>query len=330
MKMQKMLCLLLAMLMVFSMAACGEDGEKEASKNQSSVGGGNAANGNKPENGSSDTAEPSVEELGPWLVTEEVDYTGCVYRYHYDENGELTSYELYNDNNKKLRDYKVTHSETAAGGKLTEVESKHVNDSEFAKDCEMEYDADGNLIRMSNFLGKKITGNYVYSYDESGNLLSYEAHSEDRKTNEAVYTYEDGRLATASGTTYGGDVTYHYDYTYIYGENGYLCEIRFDRSDVGEGTITLGKDISRNEGGLHVLTHSAHSMQYQNLFGYKAEYDGDGQRDKFTIIFHRWGFEPLYAIPLPAYGSLLTSWDENIGEITYTRLDTYLAEQAGK
>lgn len=329
MNLKRMMCLLLAVLMVFTMAACGDDEGNKVSSGDKTVTGENTPAGSNPVTDPPAT-EPSVEELGPWIVTEEVDYMGFIRRYHYDENGDLTSYELYNGNNRKYRDYKATHSATATGGKLIEVESKHVQDSEFAKDCEMEYDAAGNLIRLSNFLDGKITGNYLYSYDTDGNLLSFEGIIGDKKSGEATYTYIDGVLATASGSIISGDVTYEYAYTYAYDENGYLNEIHFARPDVGEGTITLGKDISRSEGGLHVLTHSAHSMAYQNLFAYEAERDANGQRSKFTITFNKWGFDPFYALPLPAYGSMLTSWEENVGQITYTRLDVYLAEQAGE
>lgn len=320
MKLKKLLCLMLAVLMVCSMTACGEpdDGAETNKGNQG---------GDNPEVTTAPT-EPSAEDLGPWVVTEEMDYLGSIYRYHYDENGELTSYELYDENNKKLRDYRAAHTATESGGKLTVIESKHVKDSEYAKTSEMEYDADGNLIRISSFAGSMVTYTYLYTYDADGNLLTYEKVYEEKVVERAQYTYVDGVLATASGKQFFGEDSYHYDYTYTYSDNGYLSEIGFARSDVGEGTITLGKDISKTEGGLHVITHSAHSMAYQNLFAYEAELDADGQRGKFTIRFRRWGFEPFFALPLPGFGSMLTGWEECDGQITYTRLDVYLAEQA--
>lgn len=324
--MKKLLCLLLALLMVFTIAACGDNSGSGDDKDNN--GDGIHQDGNEGgENADQTTpSEPSAEGLGPWIVTEEVNYLGGIYRYHYDENGELSSYELYSASNEKRRDYKLTHSVTEEGGKLTVVDSKHVDDSEYAKDREMEYDAAGNLIRISEYALNEVTSDHLYTYDADGNLLFYEQVRHEQVVAQASYTYVDGKLATAAGKIFSGDDTYHYNYSYTYGDNGYLGEIRFDRSDVGEGTITLGKDVSRTEGGLHVLTHSAHSMAYQNLFSYEAELDADGQHSRFTLRFLRWGFQPDFALPLPAYGSMLSSWSECVGQITYTRLDVYLAE----
>lgn len=328
MRLKKWMCFLLVSLMLVALSACGEDaGHQGGDGNQTKPNGGKVSSSTTI-SPTQPSTQPSVEELGPWVVTEEVDYMGYIRRYQYDENGELTSYELFDKDNVKYRDYKATHLETDNGGKLTEVQTKHVKESTFTKDCEMEYDAAGNLIRLTNFLNGRITGNYLYQYDAEGNLTSYEGHVEGSKSGEATYTYVDRVLATATGTVIRGDVSYTYNYTYTYSEDGYLSEIHFNRPDVGEGTITLGKYFSLSEGGLHVLTHSAHSMAYQNLYGYETQRDADGQRNKFTIIFNRWGFVPFYAIPLPAYGSMLTSWEENVGQITYTRLDVYLAQQS--
>ncbi len=327
MSLKKMMCLLLALMMVFTIAACGDDEGSEGSSGDKTANGENTPEGSKPFDEPPAT-EPSVEELGPWIVTEEVDSYGNVFHYQYDEHGELTGYALYDEDGKKLRDYKVAHSMTETGGKLITVESKHVKDSAYAKDNEMEYDVSGNLIRKSEFVGNKITSTRYYTYDHDGNLLNYKVIRSGDLSEEASYTYANGVLATASGRMYVGESVYPYDYSYSYGENGYLNEISFDVSGVGEGTITLEKNTHNSEGGLHVLTHSAHSMAYQNLFSYEAELDEDGQRSKFTIRFRRWGFQAFYSLPIPGYGSRLSGWEECEGSITYTRLDVYLEQNA--
>ena len=78
MKLKKLLCLVLAILMMLSMVACGQDtgdGEKDGSSKKPSE------NPTVP----SSTGEPTLEDIGPWVVTEEYDYRGDRFVYQYDE-----------------------------------------------------------------------------------------------------------------------------------------------------------------------------------------------------------------------------------------------------
>lgn len=331
--MKKLLCLVLALLMVLSMAACGEDpqenGETKDPGNQNP-----GTTGNIPTTAA--PTEPSVEDLGPWVISQETDHANDRFVYAYDENGNLTGYEAF-DGSKKYRDYQAIYSDTASGGKLLVIESKHVQDKEFKKTFEMEYDADGKLIRCSNYtFGDDVSSEYLFTYDQNGYLsryvYTYEGMLGDQVTRVVNYTFENGLLTAVEQTVQveGEAVQKENAYAYQYDEEGYLKRIDYNRYDVEEsGTILLVKDVHIGYTDLVVAEGGDNEDVGRTLFRIEEETDSDGKICKFIVTLKRWHFTQEFAIPYFLFGMPNSSaWDSCYGTITFVRLDTYLAGQA--
>lgn len=329
--MKKLSCLLLALLMVFSLAACGGD---SGSDNDDDEGGKKPGKNPEPTTTAAPT-EPSLEDLGPWVVTEEYDFRDDRFVYVYDKNGDLVSYEAF-DGSNKYRDYKASYTETASGGRVMVIESKHVRDSEFEKDYEMEYDADGKLIRRSNFYGDKVTSEYRFTYDSQGYLRSYTysyegmlGHACTRVVN---YTFKDGLLMAVEETVQveGQEAEREYAYSYNYDEEGYLKRIQFWKFGE-EGIIDLEKESYGTTTTLRVAEDCDHHVAIASLIAIDQYQDDDYNPTKIKVTLNNWGFLQEYAYPYFLFGMANSSnWDSCKGRVTFTRLDVHLAEQEGK
>lgn len=328
--MKKLLCLMLALLMVFSLAACGGDSGNDGNDDEG------GKDGNKaPATTTTAPKEPTLEELGPWLVTEETTSRGDRFVYKYDEKGELVSYEAF-DGTEKYRDYVATHSTTADGGKVTVIESKHVQDSEFEKSYEAEYNAQGDLIRYSYYYKDKVTSEYIFTYDAEGYLSSYVYSYEGMLGNVCTrvvnYTFRDGQLRNVEQTTQLEDQEpkREHAYAYDYDEDGYLKKIQYFRNGE-EGTIELEQSPYGSRMTLRLAEGCDHYVPIKNMIIIEKELDDKDQPTQIRLTLNSWGFPQSYAFPYFLFGMANSgNWDNCIGNVTFTRLDVYLAEQEGK
>ncbi len=324
MKLKKLLCLLLALLLVCSMAACGGDAGNDDE-------GGNKKPDQDPTVPSS-TSKPSLEDLGPWVLTEEIDSRDNRFVYKYDEKGELVSYEAF-DGTKKYRDYVATHTATADGGKVTVIESKHVQDSEFEKSYEIEYNAKGDMIRYSNYFKDKVTSEYIFTYDAEGYLTSYVYSYEGMLGNACTrvvnYTFRDGLLRNVEQTTQLEDQEpkREYAYAYDYDADGYLKKIQYFKNGE-EGIIELEQNAYGSGMSLRLAEGCDHYVPNKNMIGIERELDAKDQPAKFYLTLNSWGFPQQYAFPYFLLGMANSSnWDNCKGRVTFTRLDVHLAKQ---
>lgn len=324
MKLKKLLCLLMALLMVFSVTACGGDAGSDDAGNE----GGNK----KPAPTTTAPSEPSLEDLGPWVVTQEINSRDDRFVYKYNEQGELVSYEAF-EGTKKYRDYKASYSATASGGKVIVIESKHVQDSEFEKSYEAEYNAQGDLIRYSNYYRDKVTSEYIFTYDAEGYLSSYVYSYEGMLGNACTrvvnYTFRDGLLRSVEQTTQLEDQEpkREHTYAYDYDEEGILKTIRYVRGEE-EGVIELEKEIRATTASLRLAEGCDHYVPMRTLFASMKDLDENGNPCKIELTLNSWGFPQSYAFPYFLFGMASSgNWDDCIGKVTFTRLDVHLAEQ---
>ena len=325
MKLKKLLCLVLAILMMLSMVACGQDtgdGEKDGSSKKPSE------NPTVP----SSTGEPTLEDIGPWVVTEEYDYRGDRFVYQYDESGELVSYEAF-DGTKKYRDYVATYTVTAEGGKVTVIESKHVQDEKFEKSYEIEYNAKGDMIRYSNYYRDEVTSEYIFTYDAEGYLTSYvysyEGMLGDPVKRTVNYTFRDGLLRNVEQFVQieGKEAERENAYSYDYDAEGYLKTIQYTRGEES-GVIDLETNIYGDMVILRVADDCDHYVPNRNLISIKEYQDDYGLPSEYIVILNSWGFQQIHAYPYFLMGMANSSnWQYCAGKVTFTRLDVYLAEK---
>lgn len=322
--MKKLLCILLSVVMLLSITACGGD------SGNNDEGGNNKPN--QDPTAPSSAAKPSLEELGPWVVTQEINSRGDRYVYKYDEKGEIVSYEAF-DGTKKFRDYIATHSATADGGKVTVIESKHVQDKEFEKSYEIEYNAKGDMIRYSNYFHDKVTSEYIFTYDAEGYLSSYVYSYEGMLGNACTrvvnYTFRDGLLRNVEQTTQLEDQEpkREYAYTYDYDEDGYLKKIQYFKNGE-EGIIELEQNAYGSGLSLRLAEGCDHYVPNKNMIAIDKELDDKDLPTQFVLTLNSWGFPQYYAFPYFLFGMVNSgNWDNCIGMVTFTRLDVHLAEQ---
>ena len=323
--MKKLLCFFLSLVLLLSFTACGGD------SGNNDEGGSKNPNPN-PETPTSSTGEPLVEDLGPWVVTQEIDYRGDRFVYKYNEQGELISYEAF-DGTKKYRDYVATHTATANGGKVTVIASKHVQDKEFEKSYEIEYNAKGDMIRYSSYFNDKVTSEYTFSYDAEGYLsaylYSYEGMLGDIVNRNVIYTYQDGLLRNVEQYVgvEGGKITREKAYSYEYGEDGYLKKIQYTSGEES-GTIDLETSTYRDTVTLRLAEGCNHYVPNKNMFIFEEYKNSDGQPGKIEATFNSWGFQPVDAYPYFLMGMVNSvNWQYCTGKLTFTRLAIHLAEQ---
>ena len=323
--MKKLLCIFLSLVMLLSFTACGVD---NGSDDDEGGKGGNRV----PIPTTTAPTEPSLEALGPWVVTEEINSRGDRFVYKYNEQGELVSYEAF-EGTKKYRDYKASYSATASGGKVMVIESKHVQDSEFEKSYEAEYNAKGDLIRYSYYYRDKVTSEYIFTYDAEGYLSSYVYSYEGMLGNACTrvvnYTFRDGLLRNVEQTTQleEQEPKREYAYAYDYDEDGYLKTIRYFRNG-DEGTIELEQDPYGSRMTLRLAEGCDHYVPMKNMIIIEQKEDENGDPSKIDLTLNSWGFPQSYAFPYFLFGMANSgNWDHCIGKVTFTRLDVHLAEQ---
>ena len=208
--MKKLICLLLALMMVMAMAACGDENKKPYEEAVAAYNDGYyedaaaklAALGDYKDAASllasisAEKASVSVEvTTAEGTVNSEVEYIfkdGNLIKENitYTDGTVIKNYYKYNDED-------LCTSET-------------LNDLEGGKTILNHFYEDGIKIRSIRTNPDKTTDTYAFTCDEAGKVTSHVLTLSDGTVDEAVYTYNElGQLTVVSGTT--GTTTYEYN-----------------------------------------------------------------------------------------------------------------------
>ena len=200
--MKKLLCLLLAFLLVLSLAGC-----KTASQNPETPGTSEESTGSTETGaGTSDTTEESQDQADIpatktlYLCTEEtISYTtekgGSKITRTYDEKGNLLT-EFYKSNDG-LAGYGSAFTYDEQGNKLTYKA----------------YDNSG-----------KVVGTEEYTYNEANQLVFQKNRNDDTDPVDSAYTYNENGLLIKKVDTYPKNPEYEFHFVYSYDENGNLVK----------------------------------------------------------------------------------------------------------
>lgn len=206
--MKKLLCLLLALLMVFSLAACGGESDNGDDDHGSA--------GGKNEDPTESTAP---EDDTVWVLVKESDMGSSRYKkYIYDENGNLIGGKFYKDN-KVWGEYQYVTTETASGGKLVEEFSKGAAEDEYTKYNEYEFDAQGRLISTTDYDYQGNASGYVYTftYNEAGQLIEQVGAKDGVMDEKCTWVYDGDKLMESHYENQYGNYGH---YLYSYDEEG--------------------------------------------------------------------------------------------------------------
>ena len=209
MKLKKLFSLLLALLMVFTLAACGEDADE----------GGNKDPGKDPDkNPTTPTTTVPPEDDTVWVLVRESNMGSSRYSsYVYDEEGNLVSGEYFNGLDK-MGDYKFVTTKNADGGKLVEQWYKHVKDAEFWMQNTYEFNDAGKLTCTTDYdLRGNVSTVYTFTYNDAGQLVEQTQTTDGEVVKKLTFVY-DGQLLMEGHYEDNGGSYGHYLYTYD--ENG--------------------------------------------------------------------------------------------------------------
>lgn len=321
MKLKKILCLLLALLMVCSMAACGEDADKGGNKND----GGNKNPQKDPTNPT--TTVPPEDDTVWVLVRESYMGSGRYVTYIYDESGNLVGGELFNGMTK-MGDYIYTTSKTATGGKIVLEQYKHVDDSEYKNRYEYEYDAGGRLIRTADYNDDKLSGwETLFTYDEAGRLVEQVDIQEGKQNKKLTFVYQNGYLTESHYEDKGGSYAHYYN---TYDENGNLVKVEAKTDYMDEQHHII--DLVLDEGSGHYILKATDACSNiiggRRLFTFTEEYK-DGKPYQRYVKVGSWGVFSTGWLPFVAMGCLhSTNYFIDSLELYFEPLDVHLANQS--
>lgn len=323
MKLKKILCLLLAVLMVISMAACGEDADQGGDKNSD---GGNKNPGKNP---TVPTTTVPAEDDTVWVLVQESDMGSSRYtKYIYDENGDLAAGEFYMDG-KKTIDIQFVSTPTASGGKIVEQLRKGLKEEEFSKDTEFEYDAADRLIRATDYgyMGE-ISCIYTFTYNEAGQLTEQVCMKDEEEVKKLTFVYDGDKLM--EGHYWEPDGSYGH-YIYTYDDDGLPVKAEVDTNYMDEQKYTL--EFVTVEGGdwwqLKATEDCHNVVGGRKLFYYEeqAEY-GEKPHQRYVSI-KSWGIFCTGWVPLVSFGCINPSnYFIGSAELYYEPLEVHLAKQA--
>lgn len=321
MKLKKLLCLLLALLLVCSMAACGDAGNSDDCDK----------NANNP-NGDPETPTSSVapEDDTIWVLVQESDMGSSRYnKYIYDENGNRIGGEFYNDN-KKTGDYQYVTTQTASGGKIVEVSYKHVKDSEFSKRNDYEYDASGKLIRVVDYdyRGDVSGVEYTFTYNENGQLVE-QVHTDNGEVQKKLtFVYDGDKLV--EGHYWDKSENYGH-YIYTYDENGIpvSADVETYYMDEQKYTLEFVADSGYDWWRLDTTDECDRVVGGRRLFFFEESADYGQKPHRIHVSIKTWGVFCTGWVPLVAFGCTDPSnYFIGAAELYYEPLDVHLAKQA--
>lgn len=312
MKLKKLLCLLLSIVMLLSLTACGGDSNADEG-------------GDKEPNKEPTTPTTTVppEDDAVWVLVQESDMGSSRYtRYIYDETGALVGGEFY-DGVKKYGDYNFVTVPNADGSKTVEQWYKHVQESEFSLQRKYTFDKEGRLIRNQacDKAGNLEDFFTTFSYNEQGQLV------------EQVYT-EDGEMYKKLTFVYDGDLLKegHYEdkngnyghYVYTYDENGNPTQIDVHTNYMEEQQYTLILEVENKYAYEIRATEDCH-----NVVGGRRLFFFEDREDYREVQIKNWGIFHTGWLPLVSFGCLDSgNYFTSSANLRYEPLDVHLAKQA--
>lgn len=316
MKLKKILCLLLALLMVCSMAACGEDADEGGNKNPQ-----------KDPTNPTTTVPPEDDTV--WVLVRESNMGSSRYsRYVYDEEGNRVSGEYF-DGLEKMGDYKFVTTKNADGGKLVEQWYKHVKDTEFWMQNTYEYNAAGKLIRTTDYdLWGKVDTIYTFTYNAAGQLVEQAQTNDGEVGKKLTFVYEGDLLM--EGHYWDKNENYGH-YIYTYDENGVPVKADVDTyyMDDQKYTLEFVADSGYDWWRLDTTEECNNVVGGRRLFfcEEQAEYGKDPHQRYVSI--KNWGIFHTGWLPLVAFGCIDTgNYFSAVADLYYEPLEVHLANQS--
>ncbi len=321
MKLKKILCLLLALLMVCSMAACGEDADE----------GGNNEGGNK--NPDKDPTVPTTtvppEDDTVWvLVQETINGTDDYYRYIYDEKGNLVGGAFYADG-KKVVDVQYVTTPTESGGKIVEEQQKGQYDDEYEKGDVYEFNAEGRLICTTHYdAWGELSAIYTFTYNEAGQLVEQVETKDGEMVRKLTFVYDGDKLM--EGHYWDKNEDYGH-YIYTYNENGVpvKADAETDYMDEQKYSLEFVEDSGHGWWRLDTTDERDNVVGGRRLFFYEEIGEYGQEPHQLRVTFKTWGVFCTGWVPLVSFGCINAS-NYFIGEaeLHYEPLDVHLAKQA--
>lgn len=252
--MKRLLCLILAAILLFSLTACEKD--QEPSLNGGENAGENAGSNEENGNGSGENNETPNDKENPDKNPDSDTGTG----------GEETP-----DNNPEPATKTVYYW----------TEEKHNGFPVYTRT----YDEKGNLLTDTYASSDGYGGySYTYTYDENGNCLSEYSTDVQGCSTSITYTYdENGRLLTEINATRDGYSSHQSTIQYFYNASGQL-----EKSVETEPDSDVQVEIlyTCDEGG-RVLKEETHFVYPdQRLKMYTNEYSYDAMGNKLSECFY--------------------------------------------
>ena len=319
MRVKKILCLLLAMLMLLSFTACGGDTGNDDE-------GGSKTPNQDPETPTSSTGEP--EDNTVWVLVQEYDMgSSRNTKYIYDENGNLIGGEFF-DGSEKYGDYQFVTTTTENGGKIVEEFYKHIKDSEFAKNFDYEYDAAGRLIHVTSYdyRGNPSGLEYSFTYNEAGQLVEQTILDEGEAREKLTFVYDGDKLMEGHYWDKNGNYGH---YLYAYDENGVPAKVDVD-SYLGQEqkyTLDFVKEERAHWWQLKATEDCHNVVGGRRLFYYEEDYEG-GKPCRRMIEAKSWGIFHTGWLPLTAFGCKnVSNCFGSVTKLFYEPLDVHLAKQ---
>ena len=318
--MKKLFCLLLVIMMLLSVAACGESGDKND-------GGGAPSGTTQP----TDPNTPAPGDDTVWVLVKEHSMGSKRYtQYVYDEQGNLLGGEFFNGS-EKMGDYQYVTTEAADGSKTVEIRYKHVDDSDFITDGVMKFNAEGKIIHYQEY---DVDGNirnysYTFTYNDEGKLIQQVGAGNDSGDKKLTLTYDDDRLTGTHYTESDGDYA---KFTYSYGADGLPAgvQMEYDSMDY-QNSMSFDFVIKELEGEwkLRSDTDAPRPMDNRDLFVITENYDADGNLYSVKLDAKAWGVFCNGWVPTVELGCLdVDNFFYGTAQLVYMPLDVYLAEQS--
>lgn len=310
--MKKLLCILLSVVMLLSMTACGNHGTET-----------NGGNGSQPSSGG------NTENDTVWVLVQESDMGSSRYiQYIYDANGERIGAEFYM-NNKKTSETKFITTRTDSGGKLVTEISQPADGDAPATRYTYEYDANGRLIHVISYdpWGDPSGREYTFRYNDNGQLIE-QRHIKDGQVQEKLtFVYDGEKLKEGHFWNYRESYGH---YIYSYDANGVpvKAEVKTDYGDLQEYTLDFVTEQGRDQWQLSTTEECDNIVGGRRLFYYSVEKDRDGKPCRMQVSIKTWGVFCTGWIPLVSFGCIDTNnYFIGAAELYYEPLDVHLAKQ---